>query len=107
MTPLLITSRPFRDSLWSPGVRHNENVIVRQRNPGDVDEELFFEYISNVFIPSVGAVRSHPELETETAILLMDSALSHSSRDFTSSRSLFFAHCESISRLGPSVLWRA
>jgi hypothetical protein len=41
---------------------------------------LAFEHISNVFTPYVDAVRRAPGLETETAILLMDSALPRTSR---------------------------
>jgi hypothetical protein len=43
--------------------------MLLQRIPASVDEELFFEYISNVFIPSVDAVGNRPGLETEAAIL--------------------------------------
>jgi hypothetical protein len=83
MTPLLIGSTPIRDSLWSRGFGQNENVMVislaRQRSPAYVNEELLFEYILNLFIPDVDTVRSHPGLETETAILLIGSALRHTS----------------------------
>jgi hypothetical protein len=77
MTPMLITSSPIRESLWSRGLRQNEDVMVRHRTPAYIDEELFFGYISDVFIPYVLAVRNRPELESEPAVLLMDSALPH------------------------------
>jgi hypothetical protein len=79
MTPLLIPLTPIRDYLSSRSLRQNEDVMVGQRSPAYVDEELFFESISNVFIPDGEGVRSHPGLETETAMLEMDSALSHTS----------------------------
>jgi hypothetical protein len=56
--------------------------MVRQGNTAYVDEELFFEYILNVLIPDVDTVRSRPGQETETAILLMDSALPPTSPEF-------------------------
>jgi hypothetical protein len=55
----------------------NEYVVVRQRSLAYIDEELFFECISNVFILSMDAVQSSPGLETETAFFLKDSALPH------------------------------
>jgi hypothetical protein len=43
MTSLFITAALIPDSLWRRGLRQNEDVIVRQRSPGYVDGELFFE----------------------------------------------------------------
>jgi hypothetical protein len=53
--------------------------MVLRRTPAYIDEELFFEYITSIFIPYVDAARSCAGLQTETAILLMDSALPHTS----------------------------
>jgi hypothetical protein len=53
--------------------------MVYQRNLAYIDEQLFFEYISNVLIPHVSSVRSRPELADEPAVLLMDSALPQTS----------------------------
>jgi hypothetical protein len=75
MAPLLITSRPIRDYLWSRRFRQDEDDLVRQRSQAYVEGKLFFEHISNVFISDVDPMRSCPELETETAILPLDSAL--------------------------------
>jgi hypothetical protein len=79
ITPMLITTTSIHASLWSRGLRQNEDVMVRRRTPAYSDEELFFEYITGIFIPYVDAVRSRAGLGTETAILLMDSALPHTS----------------------------
>jgi hypothetical protein len=38
-----------------------------------VDEELFLEHMSNVFIADVGAVRRHAGLDSETAVFFTDS----------------------------------
>jgi hypothetical protein len=48
-------------------------------------EELFYDYISTIFIPYVLAVRDRAGFEDEIAVLLMDSAVPH--------------HCERIPRL--------
>jgi hypothetical protein len=77
LTAMPITFSPIRDSLWSHSPRQDDDVMVCRRSPAYINEDLFFEYISNVLIPSVTTVRSCPELESETAILLMDSALPH------------------------------
>jgi hypothetical protein len=79
LTPMLITTNPIRDCLWSRSLRQDEDVMVRRRSPSYIDEQLFFKYISNVLIPYVSSVRSTPELADEPAVLLMDSALPHTS----------------------------
>jgi hypothetical protein len=76
-TLLLITFTAIPDSLWSRGLRQDEDGMARRRSPASVDEQSFFEYISTVFIPDVDAVQGRPGLETERAILLMDSAVPH------------------------------
>jgi hypothetical protein len=58
MAPLLITSTPVRDCVENRSLRQSEDPLVRQRSPADVCEQLFFEYISNVFIPYIDAVRN-------------------------------------------------
>jgi hypothetical protein len=51
--------------------------MVRRRTSAYVNRELFFDYIFDVFIPYVTEVKSRPELESETAGLLMNCALPH------------------------------
>jgi hypothetical protein len=79
LTPMLITGNPILESLWSRGLRLDEDVMVRRRNPAYLDEELFHEYISTVLIPYVFSLRSRLELVDQAAVLLMDSALPHTS----------------------------
>jgi hypothetical protein len=74
LTLMLITSSPIRDSLWSHGLRQDEDVLVRRRIPADVNEKLFFEYISDMLISYVIAGKRCLDMESETAALLMDSA---------------------------------
>jgi hypothetical protein len=51
MTPWFILVNPIHLSLWSKGVRKDEDVMVRRRSPAYVNENLFLEYISTVFVP--------------------------------------------------------
>jgi hypothetical protein len=79
VTPMVITTTPIHASFWSRGLRQSEDVMVRPPVPADINEESFFESITSIVIPYVDAVRSRAGLGTETAILLMDSALPHMS----------------------------
>jgi hypothetical protein len=77
LTPMVISGPPIRDSLWALGLRRDEDVMVRQRNPAYISEELFFEYLTNVLVPYVAQLRNKSEFMNEPAVLLMDSALPH------------------------------
>jgi hypothetical protein len=79
LTPMIVTASAIRPSLWARGLRQDEDAMTRHRTPAYVDEELFAEYLFTVFIPYVTCVRNRPELENEPAVLLMDSALPHTS----------------------------
>jgi hypothetical protein len=75
LTPMIIMGLPIHDSLWATRLRQDEDVMIQKWNPAYIDEELFFEYISNVFVPYAVNLRVQPHFESETAILMMDSAL--------------------------------
>jgi hypothetical protein len=77
LTSLVVTASPISDALWRPGFRQDEDAMVRHHSPADITEELFYEYISNVFIPSVLVVRDRPGFQNGMAVLLMDSAVPH------------------------------
>jgi hypothetical protein len=79
LTPMLITGNPILESLWSRGLRPDEDIMVRRRNPAYLDEELFHEYIATVLIPYVSSLRNRLELVDQAVVLLMDSALPHTS----------------------------
>ena len=79
LTPMLITGNTIRESLWGHGLRPDEDVMIRRRNPAYLDGELFYEYISTVLIPYVSSLRGRPQLVHQAAVLLMDSALPHTS----------------------------
>jgi hypothetical protein len=51
--------------------------MVRSRQPADMDENLFHEYIIDVFISYIRNLGQRPEFTKETAVLLMDSARPH------------------------------
>ena len=77
LTPLLITKHELRDDFWELGIRPDEDIMVRVRDPPYIDKELFFEYISVVLIPYISHVRSQLKIEANEAILLMDSCSAH------------------------------
>jgi hypothetical protein len=77
LTPLVIRATQITPSLWSPDVRQDEDAMIRHRIPAYVDEGLFYADICNVVAPYVVSGRTRPELERETAVILMDSALPH------------------------------
>jgi hypothetical protein len=53
--------------------------MICRRNPAYLDEALFYEYMSGVFIPYVFSLHSRPEFADLLAILLMNSAFPHMS----------------------------
>jgi hypothetical protein len=74
---MLITSSPIRDSLWNDGLWQDEELMVRGPSRAYINEELFCEYFFEVLIPYVTTLSSYRELQSETALLLMDSAFPH------------------------------
>ena len=81
LTPLLITKNSIPENFWNEGLRENENIIIRERNPPYMDSEIFHDYISNCFIPYVNSIRKTLQVEDEYAVLLMDSCQSHTSTE--------------------------
>jgi tRNA(Ser,Leu) C12 N-acetylase TAN1 len=79
LTPLAITSSPISGTLWRRGLTQTEEAMIRHRSPASITEELFYEYISNVFIPYVLVVRNRPGFQNEMPVLLMDSAVPQTS----------------------------
>lgn len=49
--------------------------MICQRNPAYINEDPFFEYVSNLFVPYVTILCEKLEFVNETGVLLMDSAL--------------------------------
>jgi hypothetical protein len=52
-------------------------VTVHQRSPAYIDEELFYQYLTHVFIPNLANLRTTEAFSGEVATLLMDSVLPH------------------------------
>ena len=77
LTPMIIVGSNVPDSIWRHGLREDEDVMIRTRQPAYIDESLFYEYITSVFIPYVLNLRQKPEFAAEKAVLLMDSASPH------------------------------
>jgi hypothetical protein len=77
LTPMIISVSPIPASLWAQDLRQDEDAMLRARQLACTDENLFFEYISQVVVPYVSNLRERPEFANETAVLLMDSASPH------------------------------
>jgi hypothetical protein len=69
---MIISVSPIPASLWAQGLRQGEDAMVRVKQPAYIDENIFFEYISQVLVPCVSNLREKPEFSNETAVLLMD-----------------------------------
>jgi hypothetical protein len=50
---MIISQAPVHNSLWRFGLPQNKNAMVRQRSLAYLDEYLFYEYLSQVFIPNL------------------------------------------------------
>jgi hypothetical protein len=72
LTPLVVSTSPIPDSLWSNGLRADEDALIRHRSPPYIDESTFFEYITDVLIPYVNSVRQNPDLYREYVVLFID-----------------------------------
>jgi hypothetical protein len=79
LNPMLVAGSLILDSFWTVGLGQDEDVLIRRRNPAYLDKEVFYEYISGVLIHHVSSLRSRPELIDPLAVLLLDSALPHTS----------------------------
>jgi transposase len=79
LCPMLIMASAIPVGLCSNGLRLNEDVIIKRRAPAYVDEELFHEYLSEVLVQYVRAVREKLEKPDEPGILLMDGMRAHCS----------------------------
>jgi hypothetical protein len=77
LTPMVLTSSPIRDAIWSTGLREDEDVMIRFRNPAYMTEELFHDYLTSVFIPYIQHLRENPVFAHELGVLLMDSVGAH------------------------------
>ena len=80
LTPMLITKHPISEKFFEDGLRQDEDVSLRQRNPPYMSSELFQEFIELTFIPYVQDVRKKlNKKKKEPAILMMDSCRAHCS----------------------------
>jgi hypothetical protein len=77
LTPLVVSASAIRDSLWSNGLRADEDALIRHRSPPYIDESTFFEYSTDVLIPYVKFVQQNPDLCRQYVVVLMDSASPH------------------------------
>ena len=57
---------------FEDGLRQDEDVSIRQRNPPYMSSDLFKEFIECTFIPYVKEVRKKLKKMKEPAVLMMD-----------------------------------
>jgi hypothetical protein len=77
LTPMVLTGSPIRDEIWSTGLRADDDVMLRCRNPAYATAESFDEYRVTVFIPYIHPLRENPAFAGEPGALLMDSVRAH------------------------------
>lgn len=77
LTPMVITSNAIKNSIWSKGLRPDHDVFLRRREPPYINEELFYEYITQVLLPFVSYKRRNTHYDHQKAVLMMDSCSSH------------------------------
>lgn len=81
LTPMLITKHPVSEKFFEDGLRQDEDVSIRQRNPPYMSSDLFIEFIECTFIPYVKEVRKKLKKMKEPAVLMMDSCRAHCSEE--------------------------
>jgi hypothetical protein len=74
---MITSASPIPASLWVQGLQQDEDAMIRVRQPAYINENLFFEYISQVFVPYLSNLLEKPEFANETAVFLTDSASPH------------------------------
>jgi hypothetical protein len=73
LTPMVLTSSPIRDGIWSTGLREDEDVMIRFRGPAYMTEELFHQCLTNVFVPYIQRLRENPVFADEMCVPLTES----------------------------------
>lgn len=81
LTPMLITKYSISEKIFEDGLRQDEDVSLRQRDPPYISSELFQEFIELTFITYVQEVREKLNMKKEPAILMMDSCRAHCSEN--------------------------
>ena len=77
LIPMLIVKQAIPEEVYIQGLRPEKDVRLRRRDPAYIDEALFYEYVTSVFIPYVNLQRHKDEYRNAWAVLLMDSVRAH------------------------------
>ena len=77
LTPMMITNYEISDEIYENGLREDEDIMIRQRNPPYINESLFIEYLQLVLIPYINSVREKYQCPEKEAVLMMDSCSAH------------------------------
>ena len=78
---MLITKHPVSEKFFEDGLRQDEDVSIRQRNPPYMSSDLFIEFIECTFIPYVKEVRKKLKKMKEPSVLMMDLYRAHCSEE--------------------------
>jgi hypothetical protein len=79
MTLTVISAHPIRNSLYANGLCPGENSMIRHRTPRYLNELMFSESISNIFISYVEYIKVSPEFANQDSVFLLDSVGSDNS----------------------------
>ena len=74
---MLISSADIKDDLTRIAIRDGEDVLIKQRSPAYIDEQLFEEYCNQVLFQYLSQLRKIPKFSNEPAVLIMDSCCAH------------------------------
>ena len=77
ITPMTIASSYRVYDIFHTGIRNGIDLKISISNPPYVKKEIFYDYITNVFIPYVNNQRSIEGFSDEFAVLFMDNHSSH------------------------------
>ena len=77
LTPMMITNYEISNEIYEDGLREDEDIMIRHRNPPYMNESLFIEYLQLVLIPYINSVREKYQCPEKEALLMMDSCSSH------------------------------
>ena len=78
LTPLMVTHRKTIDkNVIESGIREGEDLILKSQQNSFVTQEIFTDYIRNVFIPYVDNIRQNQLYVDKPAVFLCDNCASH------------------------------
>ena len=77
IVPMVVATSPQAKQIFRTGVREDIDLKISISNSPYVTKEIFYEYITKVFLPYVSSQRSIDGFSNEFAVLLMDNHSTH------------------------------